>query len=251
MRHRITNRAGLLLLVLLCFATTMRVSAQQPSGTPVVLDRVVAIINGSVLLQSDVQDEMGFAALTPFSVPPGQNNAASAAKRLINRTLILQQMKEQQQFLTPVTDEQVQKSLDDLRKHLPACANCATEQGWQHFLAQHGLTEAEVVQRWKERLQIMNYINLRFRSGVRITPAQINDYYNKILLPAFAKTHQQCPPVAKLSSRIQEILLQKQVNVLLHDWLTSLRDQGSVKILDPAYGQSSGQQNEDTSGGGA
>ena len=227
--------------------------AAEPSGKPVVLDRVVAIINGDVLLESDVQDEMRFAALTPFSVLHGQNTPAEAAKRLISRTLILQQMKEQRQLITPVSDEQVQKSLDELRTQLPACAHsrCATEQGWQSFLREHGLSEAEVRQRWRERLLILSYINLRFRSGVRITPEQTADYYQKMLAPAFAKVHEKPPPLATISPRIQEILLQQQVNVLLHDWLTSLRDQGSVQILDPAYGQSSGQQDEDTSGGGA
>lgn len=253
MRYRGTSRAWVVLLI--CIVALAPAHAQkkpaEPQGKLVVLDRVVAIINGSVLLQSDVDDQMRFAALTPYSVPPGQNTPAKAAKRLISRTLVLQQMKEQQQFLTPITDEQVRKSLDELRKRLPACANCSTEQGWKHFLNEHGLTEAEVKQRWRQRLLILSYINLRFRSGIRITPEQVNTYYQKTLVPAFAKIHQTPPALATVSKRIKEILLQQQVNVLLNDWLTSLRDQGSVKILDPAYGQSSGKQNEDDTGGGA
>jgi len=36
-----------------------------------------------------------------------------------------------------------------------------------------------------------------------------------------------------VSDRIQEVLLQQRVNKLLDDWLTSLRAEGSVRILRP------------------
>ncbi len=45
------------------------------------------------------------------------------------------------------------------------------------------------------------------------------------------------PPLAAVSSRIEEILLQQRVSSLLLEWLQSLKSEGSVSILDPAYGQ--------------
>jgi len=36
-----------------------------------------------------------------------------------------------------------------------------------------------------------------------------------------------------VSDRIQEVLLAKKVSSLLDEWLKSLRDQGSVRILKP------------------
>jgi len=41
------------------------------------------------------------------------------------------------------------------------------------------------------------------------------------------------PPLASISARIEELLLQKQVTQLLDDWLKTLREQGSVRILQP------------------
>ena len=41
------------------------------------------------------------------------------------------------------------------------------------------------------------------------------------------------PAEAAIADRIQEILLQQQVDRLLDDWLTSLRAEGSVKIVKP------------------
>ena len=208
---------------------------------------MVAIINGDVLLQSDVQEEQRFAALEPFAVAPGTDTLQRAARRLANRTLILQQMKAQQQLSGTVTDEQVQKALTDLRNHLPKCRqyHCATAEGWNAFLASNSLTEDEVVAHWRQRLAVLRFIDLRFRSGIRIPKEEIETYYQKSILPVYERQHEKPPALSEISERIQEVLLQQHVNGLLQDWLKSLRDEGSVQILDPAYGQSSGSGEED------
>src|SRR5271168_5300735 len=213
-----------------------------PAGSsqqPVLLDSVIAVINGDVLLRSDLQTEMEMAALEPLSLPAGSNFERRAARRLINRTLILQQMKSQG-MVKDISDQEVEKDLDSLREQLPDCrkSECKTDAGWEKFLAQHNLTPSEVTERWRQRMQILNFIDARFRAGVRISKPDIQDYYNKTLVPEFKKDNVSAPPLDSVSTRIEEILLQEHVNVLLQDWLKSLRDQGNVIILDPALGQS-------------
>jgi peptidyl-prolyl cis-trans isomerase SurA len=214
---------------------------------PEVLDHVVAVINGSVILESDVQEEMRLSVLQPFS-DPGRNTPKKALQRLIDRDLILQQMRTAEE-LTPPSPEEVQKRIDELRLLLPECAqsHCETEAGWQAFLQSKGLTVKEVDAHWKQRMMILAFIQSRFGSGVRITPAQIEDYYHKVLVPQ-VKTP---PPLPTVSSRIEEILLQQRVSSLLLEWLQSLKGEGSVSILDPAYGQvgTTGTGDDSNSGG--
>jgi hypothetical protein len=206
-------------------------------GHQVVLDRVVAVINGDVLLESDVEEEMRFAAIEPFQQNAGKDTRLDAMRRLISRSLIVQQMKQQQQFNTDISDADMQKSLYELRSHLPQCGrfDCSTEAGWNAFLAAHDLTNEDVLAHWKQRLAILQFINLRFRTGIRIPQQSIEDYYAKSVVPAFVREHREAPPLKDVSGRIHEILLQQQVDVLLQDWLKSLRDEGSVQILDPEY----------------
>jgi peptidyl-prolyl cis-trans isomerase SurA len=201
-----------------------------------VLDRVVAVIDGNVLLQSDVDEEMRFAALEPFAAT-GSDTRQDALDRLINRNLILEQMKLQQSS-TAVPDTDAEKSLTEQRAHLPQCPNCATEDGWKDFLAAHDLTNQEVLDYWRQRLAILQFIDQRFRAGIRISRESIADYYAKSIVPKFEQQHEPAPALKDVSARIQELLLQQQVNGLLQDWLKSLRDEGSVKILDPAYASS-------------
>lgn len=201
------------------------------------LDHVVAVINGDVLLESDVEEEMRFAALEPFRPNAGEDTREDALHRLISRSLIVQQMRQQQQLKVNISDADVKKSLDDLRSHLPQCAKykCQTADGWKAFLAANDLNEQGVLDHWQQRLIILRFIDLRFRTGIRISHESIAEYYQKTVVPAFEKQHETAPPVKDVSSRIQEVLLEQQVNGLLQDWLKSLRAEGSVQIVDPAY----------------
>lgn len=207
------------------------------NGHFVELDHVIAVINGDVLLESDVEEEMHFVALEPFRADAGKDTRQEALHRLISRSLIVQQMRQQQQFKVQISDADVRKSLEDLRSHLPECAKykCHTEEGWKAFLAANDLTQQEVEEHWRQRLVILRFIDMRFRTGIRISHESIAEYYRKSVVPAFEKQHQTAPPLKSVLSRIQEVLLQQQVNGLLQDWLKSLRAEGSVQIVDPAY----------------
>ncbi|HEY1499837.1 MAG TPA: peptidylprolyl isomerase [Acidobacteriaceae bacterium] len=210
--------------------------ASSAADQSVELDHVVANIGSNVLLQSDVEQEMHLSALEPLQVLPGQNTPDFALRRLIDRTLILDQMEQQQQTTTTPKAE-VDRSLAELKRQIPACAqiHCDTAEGWNRFLQSNDLTEEVVEKRWSQRMAILSFIDLRFRSGVRITQEQVATYYQKTLVPALAKDNQKAPALADVSSRIQEILLQQQVSGLFQDWLSSLHDQGNVQIVDRAY----------------
>ena len=202
--------------------------------------------------QSDVNEEMRYAVLQPFSIDSARNTPQRALQRLIDRDLILQQM-QTAETVTPPTPEEVQQRITELRGVIPECAqyHCETDAGWQAFLKAKGLTEKEVEAHWSQRMLILSFIQSRFGSGVRITPAEIADYYNKTLVPQFHDKAMKPPPLAAVSSRIEEILLQQRVSSLLLEWLQSLKSEGSVSILDPAYGQvgTTGSGDDSDSGG--
>ena len=53
------------------------------------------------------------------------------------------------------------------------------------------------------------------------------------LLPQYP-AGEKPPPLQQVSSRIEEILLQQQVNTMFDSWLANLRKQGQIEVLDPA-----------------
>ena len=203
---------------------------------PMLLDRAVAVINGEVILASDVEEQQHFAVFEPYSVPGGEFTPMRAMQQIVNRRLLLDQMDEQE-LVPPPTDAEVDKQIAELRQHIPACAgqHCETEEGWQRFLAARGFTEAGLHDRWKQRMQILDFVSARFRTGIRITKPEIESYYKEKLVPEFESRKLKPPPLTEVSNRIEEVLLQQHVNVLLGDYLRSLKDAGSVQILDPQY----------------
>jgi hypothetical protein len=197
----------------------------------VVADQVIAVVNGDLILESDVTEERRFEAFEPFSAP-GAFSRDRSISRLIDRTLVLQQAKLQPDQV--VTMAQAEAQLQMLRKDLPACKNvCETDAGWEKFVASHGFTMPELVERWRQRMEILKFIEMRFRAGIEITPAQIEAYYDKNMLPEYAKVKATPPKLEVISDRIQEVLLEQQVSNLLSDWLTSLKAEGNVRIMRP------------------
>ena len=123
--------------------------------------------------------------------------------------------------------------LSELRKDLPACRkyNCQTDAGWQRYVTDHGFTMDELRERWRERMAVLQFIELRFRGGIHISPEEISSYYTKSLLPEYRKQGVVAPKLDVVSDRVREVLLEQQVSSLLNDWLKSLRAQGSIRIM--------------------
>jgi parvulin-like peptidyl-prolyl isomerase len=196
------------------------------------LDRVVAIVNDDLILDSDVNEEMRLQAFDPYHTK-SEITPTRAIERLINRALILEQLK-----LQPgeqPSDAEVNKQIDQLRRDIPACSKyqCETKAGWDHFLADHGFTEDSFFTRWKERMTVLSFIEGRFELGVNIKPQQIQSYYETTLVPEYQRQHAAPPKLEAISNQIREVLLQQQISNLLRDWLKSLRAQGSVVVLHP------------------
>ncbi|MGB6973401.1 MAG: peptidylprolyl isomerase [Terracidiphilus sp.] len=234
-----------LALMLACLHTAAQSPAPQSSSTasppadeasaPVVLDRVVAVVNNQAILESDLDEEMRLSVLEPNLPGRGRETSESALRRLISRALIRQQIREEDAQTAEPTAKQVNDRIAELRRQLPAClrANCATNAGWQVFLAAHGLTEDAVRNYLQNRLEVLNFIELRFRQGIQISPQEIADYYQDTLLPQYL-VGEPTPPLDKVAPRIEEILLQQKVNALFSGWLDNLRQQGEVEVLVPA-----------------
>jgi hypothetical protein len=178
---------------------------------------------------------MRLAVLDPGNAGLGVLTPKRALEQLISRALIQQQIRLEDAQATEPSQGEVDARLAEIRREVPACVrqNCASEQGWKAFLAAHRLTPERVVSYLRYRVEILRFIEQRFRQGIRITPEEIETYYRQTLSPQYAPG-EAIPPLKDVAPRIEEILLERQVNVLFDDWLNNLRKQGDVEVLDPS-----------------
>ena len=198
------------------------------------IDRVVAVVNRHAILESDIEDEIQLSVLDPSMNSKEKMTQHEALERLISRALIQQQIQQEDLEVTKPKPEEIAARIQEIRTELPACvrADCKSDAGWKAFLAQHELTPAQVENYMRLRIEILNFIELRFRQGIRITPEEIETYYTGTLLPQYPPGEKP-PPLQQVSSRIEEILLEQRVNVLFDNWLSNLRKQGQIEVLDP------------------
>ncbi len=238
--------AATVICAVMAASTAATVLAQSPpasashlppssTASPVVLDRVVAVVNKQVILASDLDQDIRLSVLEPGRSKDAVLTPQRALQQLISRTLIEQQIRQEDAGNAAPSPAAVNARLTELRKDLPVCArwNCASAAGWRAFLAAHGLTTQQVDEYLRARIEILHFIEQRFRPGIRISARQIAAYYSGTLLPQYPKGR-AAPSLQQVKPRIEEILLERQVNLLFGNWLANLRKQGDVEILDPA-----------------
>ena len=98
-----------------------------PAERGEMVDRLVAIVNNDIVLESDLEEEERFSKLYPYRIASGDTERDQALNRLIDRDLILQQMRTAP---APETDAQVDKEEADLRRDLPACVRQTAPRPW-------------------------------------------------------------------------------------------------------------------------
>ncbi len=237
---RITTAAcsgwrGFLAVGVAAVALTSAVAQAPESASTVTLDRVVAVVNRKAILMSDIEDEFRISVLDPSRAAASEMTPRQALQRLISRTLIQQQIQQEDIEAVQPTAEEIAARLKEIRNELPVCVrgNCSSDAGWKAFLAGNDLTLERVDAYLRTRIEILRFIEMRFRQGIRIDPGDVQTYYREMLLPLYPPG-QTPPPLDQVAPRIEEILLQQQVNVLFDDWLENLQKQGEIEVLDPA-----------------
>jgi hypothetical protein len=202
-----------------------------------VLDSVAAVVNQHAILLSDIDDEIRLSVLDPGQFGSAALPPRRALDQLVSRSLIEQQIRSEDLQSVEPTAAQVEARVAEMRR-LPLCQHrsCATDEEWAAFLASHGLTSERVRSYVRRRLEILAFIEQRFRQGIRIEPSEVKSYYDAEFVPQF-EAGDAPPSLASVSSRIEEILLERRVSALFDDWLTNLRKQGDVEVLDPSLAE--------------
>jgi peptidyl-prolyl cis-trans isomerase SurA len=210
----------------LSLALVFLVLAYAPVQAEDIIDRIMATVNGHLILQSDWEDEIAyekFMAGQPLDKIMPQDRKA-ALDRLINQELLSEQVK----FLeVPTGDSQlVQQRIQEIRKLHPGAD---TLTGWQAALRRYGLKEKELEARIAQQLELTRLVEARLRPGVQIDSSTVEIYYQEQLLPRLRQAGAQPVPLADVTPKIKEVLTQQKLNDLLASWLQSLRSESQIR----------------------
>jgi peptidyl-prolyl cis-trans isomerase SurA len=191
-----------------------------------VIDRIVAVVNGHVILQSQWDESVSYEAFIGHR-PPGSftvEQRKAALDRLIDQELIRQQSLPADFHHT--TAVEVDRRISDLRKQHPEASD---DTQWRALLGRYGLSESDLREKSADELDELRTVDAHLRPGVQIDSRSVESYYREKLLPELRAKGAQQVPLANVAPEIKEILAQQKINDLLIGWLRSLRNVSSIR----------------------
>jgi peptidyl-prolyl cis-trans isomerase SurA len=192
-----------------------------------VIDRIIATVNGHVILQSDWDEALCYEALLT-NRNLAQITAAdrrAVLDRLIDQELLREQMTSAD-FLH-ATDVEVAARVADARKQYP---QAASTEAWKSLLDQYHLAEKDLVAHVRQQIDLMRLVDARLRPTVEIDSKSIEAYYRDQFVPKLKQSGASEVPLAEVSAKIRELLTEQKVSELLISWLQTLRSEGQVRV---------------------
>jgi len=192
-----------------------------------VIDRIVATVNGHIILQSDWDEALCYEALlngralNQFT----DDDRRAVLDRLIDQELLGEQMKSA--YFQHATEAEAAARLAEARKQYPEAASA---EGWQSVLAKFGLAEKDLVAHVEQQIDLMRLVDAHLRPAVQIDSKSIEAYYREKFVPQLKQSGAGEVPLADVSAKIRELLTQEKVNELMVSWLQSLRLESKVSV---------------------
>ena len=218
MRRTLSIFAWILLLGAAPLATAGQATPQQAGR---VVDRIVARIEGDIILLSQVRELGAFQQLVE-----GQ---AESDDRLLSELIeqwIVQTEATESRFPQPAQSE-VDRELARLVAQFPSPEAYATK------LRDLGISATEVRQLLMRQIYIARYIDYKFRPSVQIKSEDVQNYYQTELLPELATKNEPAPRRADVEGQILELLTQRAITDLATKWLDDTKSHLKIETTMP------------------
>jgi len=201
--------------------------ALSPAHAGQVIDRIVATVNGHIILQSDWDEALCYEALlngraiTQFT----DDDRRAVLDRLIDQELLGEQMKSS--YFQHASETEAATRVAAARKQYP---EAATDDGWRTMLSKLGLSEKDLVAHVQQQIDLMRLVDARLRPAVQIDSKSVEAYYREKFVPQLKQSGSGDTPPADVAAKIRELLTEEKVNELMVSWLQSLRSESKVSV---------------------
>lgn len=224
-------RFSLMLMVSSACATTCLSAAEdglavkgnmQQGSSTIIVDRLVATVNNQPITQSEILWQIALDPAGPTG-PPQPALYSAVLHQLIDLKLLDQEAEKLP--ANEITDADIDRYSDTLMKQFPS------EAEFRKRLAPVGLTNEIMRERVRHRLEILHFIDFRFRAFVIVTPQEIEQYYQKIFVPSAREKGQVVPPLDQVSRAIERDLADQKVAGEMTTWFEEARRRSDIVVL--------------------
>lgn len=219
------NCWGMLRIAVICCFAVASLSSTE------VFDRVVAVVGRNAITASDVNQRLRLESfINQQEIDDSAENRRRVLERLIEVSLISQEMK-MISFLE-ATEEDVEREMRDVRKQeFPGGLS------FEEALDAYGLKEEDVRDFLRRQINVLRFIDFRFRTGLQVTEIEIREYYEDFYAPEVRRLESREPePLDEIRPQLREIVVRKKVNAAMDDWLKRLRATTRVVYAEEGLG---------------
>jgi parvulin-like peptidyl-prolyl isomerase len=206
----------------LALAAGLRLLAPAPACAQEVVDRVAARVENDIILLSDVR----LLACYQQLVDGKSESDAQILDRLIDQWIVRNEA-ETARFPRPSEDD-IARGLERVQKSFTSAEE------YEARKKQVGLTTANIRAMVSAQLYLSNYLDSRFRPSVKIEPQEVQDFYDKAVVPRAQARGQAPPSLDAARDYIHEALVQRSIDDQAERWLNESRGRVRVeKMLEP------------------
>lgn len=182
-----------------------RIAAQE------VVDRIVARVESDVILLSDIR------ALSRYQqfLDGKSETDTQILDRLIDQWIVRTEADVSRS--SHPSDEDINRSLGRIR------SSFGSEQEYEARKKQAGLSDRDLRAMAASQLYLSNYLDSRFRPAVQVDSKDIENFYQKAVVPEAKARGQEPPTLEAARDSILEALVEKGINEQAERWLKESR----------------------------
>lgn len=196
-----------------------------------IVDRIVANVNGHILLQSDWEEEVAFEAFV--NAHPIDALTAADRKAALDRLIDQELLREQVRPSESAPAELVSARVAEIRKSL----TLSSLEEWRAALQRYGLTQSAVEKRLGNDIQLMRLVEARLRPSIQVDTRAVESYYRERLLPELERAGTKAVSLPEVFGHIRDLLTEQKVNQMLDSWLVSLRSESRIQTSEATAGE--------------
>ena len=201
-----------------------------PPAPADIIDRIAASVGKHAIKLSDIDRDLRvteFLNREPLNL--NANARRAAAERLIDQALISDEITDGGYPRPP--DSDVDNLLGKMRQERFGGSDVRLRQA----LAAYGLTEDQLRQEFEWQLQVLRFIDQRFRSGVVVTDDDVRSYYEQHRAD-LARENPKNQSLEALEPKIRQALEGERINQNFAQWLDEARRQNRIQYHQEAFG---------------
>jgi parvulin-like peptidyl-prolyl isomerase len=207
--------AGLVASLMFCVALPL--PAQE------VMDRIAARVENDIILLSDVRILSRYQQL----VDGKSESDAQILDRLIDQWIVRNEA-ETARFPRP-SEEDITRGVERVQKSF------TSSEEYEARRKQLDLTIIDMRNMVASQLYLSNYLDSRFRPSVKVEPKDVEDFYDKAVIPRAQARGQEPPSLEAAREYIHEALVQRSIDEQAERWLNESRGRVHVeKMLEQA-----------------